>query len=78
MLGFQPGQRDPVGPPADWMGEEEAMMLAFILFLVIVWIVLGVIGLIIKGLIWLTIIAALLFVVSVFFGGRRTSLRNRR
>jgi hypothetical protein len=45
------------------------MVLAFLLFLVIVWIALGIIGAVIHGLIWLTIVAALFFVGTLFFGG---------
>ncbi|MDQ6849775.1 MAG: hypothetical protein M3070_07315 [Actinomycetota bacterium] len=46
-------------------------MLAFILFLIIVWIVIAVIGAIVKGLIWLTIIAVVLFLATLVFGGSR-------
>jgi len=51
-------------------------VLAFIVLLVVLWIVLGVVGFIIKGLFWLAIIAAILFLASLFFGGRLS--RNRR
>jgi hypothetical protein len=51
-------------------------MLAFIALLIVVWVVLAVIGFIIKGLIWLGIIAAILFLASLVFGGRLS--RNRR
>lgn len=46
-------------------------MLAFILLLVIVWIVIGIIGATIHGLIWLTIVAAVLFLATMVFGGSR-------
>ena len=46
-------------------------MLAFVLFLIIVWIALGILGAVIKGLIWLTVIAAVLFLATIFLGGRR-------
>lgn len=46
-------------------------MLAFILFLIIVWIVVGIIGVIVHGLVWLTIIAAVLFLATLVFGGTR-------
>lgn len=46
-------------------------MLAFILFLIIVWIIAGVIGVVVHGLIWLTIIAAVLFLATLVFGGNR-------
>ena len=51
-------------------------MLVFIVILVALWIVLGVVGFIMKGLLWLTVTAAILFLGSLFFGGRLS--RNRR
>jgi quinol-cytochrome oxidoreductase complex cytochrome b subunit len=56
--------------------RRPTTMLAFIALLIVVWIVLAVIGFIIKGLIWLGIIAAILFLASLVFGGRLS--RNRR
>jgi hypothetical protein len=54
-------------------------MLAFLLFLVIIWVVIGLIGAVVHGLIWLTVIAAVLFLGTVVFGGRRVgSGRSRR
>jgi hypothetical protein len=53
-------------------------MLAFILFLIIVWIVVAIIGAVIHGLIWLTIIAVLLFLLTLFFGGTRLGARRNR
>ncbi len=46
-------------------------MLAFILFLIILWIVLGIIGVVVHGLFWLLIVAAVLFVGTLVFGGTR-------
>lgn len=46
-------------------------MLAFILFLVIVWIIAGIIGVVVHGLIWLTIVAVVLFLATMVFGGSR-------
>ncbi len=51
-------------------------MLAFILLLVLVWVVLGLIGFVVKGLFWLFLVACVLFVITLIFGasrGRRTS-----
>jgi amino acid permease len=53
-------------------------MLAFVLLLVIIWIVLGIIGAVIHGLIWLTIIAAVLFLATMLFGGNRLGRRRVR
>lgn len=46
-------------------------MLSIIFFLIIVWIVLAVVGLLIHGLVWLTIIAVILFLGTLVFGGTR-------
>ncbi|WP_375489860.1 hypothetical protein [uncultured Jatrophihabitans sp.] len=46
-------------------------MLAFILFLIIVWIILGIIGAVVHGLVWLLIVAAILFVATLALGGSR-------
>lgn len=51
-------------------------MLALILFLIIVWIVLGIIGAVVHGLLWLLIIAAILFVATLFFGGSRVGRKR--
>lgn len=53
-------------------------MLAFLLFLIIVWIALGIIGFVVKGLIWLFVIAVVLFLLTIAFGGRHASGRRRR
>ncbi len=52
-------------------------MLAFLLFLIILWIVLGIVGAVVHGLIWLTIIAAILFIGTLVFGGSKVG-GNRR
>lgn len=46
-------------------------MFALILALIILWIALGIIGAVIHGLVWLTIIAAILFLATLMFGGSR-------
>lgn len=46
-------------------------MLAFILFLILVWVVLGIIGAVVHGLIWLLIVAVVLFLATLVFGGSR-------
>lgn len=56
-------------------------MLALLLFLVLVWVVLGVVGFVIKGLFWLFVIACILFVITiladVFRRGRSGARRAR-
>lgn len=51
-------------------------MLAFILLLIIVWIIIGIIGAVIHGLLWLTIVAAILFLLTLVFGGTRLGRRK--
>jgi hypothetical protein len=51
-------------------------VLAFVLFLILVYVALGIIGFVVKGLFWLFLIAVVLFVVTLLFGGNRA--RNRR
>ena len=53
-------------------------MLAFILFLILIWVVLGIIGAVVHGLFWLLIIAAVLFLATLVFGGSRIGSRRRR
>lgn len=56
-------------------------MIAALLTLVILWMVLGIIGLVVHGLFWLFVIACLLFVVTVLAGaflrGRRSAAQSR-
>jgi uncharacterized RDD family membrane protein YckC len=60
------------------MARRGGLMLAFILFLIILWIVLGIIGAVVHGLIWLLIIAAILFLATLLFGGARLGRGRRR
>ena len=53
-------------------------MLSFILLLVILWIVLAIIGALIHGLIWLTIVAVVLFMATLVFSGTRIRGRGSR
>jgi hypothetical protein len=56
-------------------------MLALILFLVLVYVALGIIGFVVKGLFWLFIVAGVLFLITLFIGGvvggRRSARRTR-
>jgi len=56
-------------------------VLAFILALVILWIVLGIIGFVVHGLFWLFVIACVLFLATllgaVFKRGRRSARSSR-
>ncbi len=53
-------------------------MIAFLLFLVLVYVAIGIVGFVVHGLFWLFIIAVLLFLGTVFFGGRRVGTRRSR
>jgi hypothetical protein len=45
-------------------------MVAVIVALILIWLLLGVIGAVLKGLFWLGVLAALLFVVAGLIGSR--------
>jgi len=53
-------------------------MLAFILFLVIVAIVLGIVGVAIKGLLWLLFIGIVIFLGGLLLGAWAARRRPRR
>ena len=53
-------------------------MLAFILFLVIVAIVLGIVGVVVKGLLWLLFIGIVIFLGGLLFGDWGMRRRHRR
>ncbi|WP_046468594.1 LPXTG cell wall anchor domain-containing protein [Allosalinactinospora lopnorensis] len=43
-------------------------MLGFILFLLVLWLVLAVLGIIVEGLFWLTVIGVILFLATAVWG----------
>lgn len=43
-------------------------MLGFIVALLVIWVILAVVGFTIKGLIWLAVVALVLFVITGIFG----------
>lgn len=51
-------------------------MLGLVLALIIVWVVLAVVGFVVKGLFWLAIVALVLFLLTLVLGG--AGLRGRR
>lgn len=51
-------------------------MFALVIVLILLWVIAGLIGVFIKGLIWLTIVAAILFVLTLIFGGTRLGRRK--
>ncbi len=56
-------------------------MLALLLFLLIAWIVIGIVGFVVHGLFWLFILACVLFVLTILggvFRRGRTSVRGPR
>ena len=44
-------------------------MLALVLFLILLWVVAGIVGFVVHGLFWLFIIACLLFLFTLVLGG---------
>jgi hypothetical protein len=51
-------------------------VLGLVLALIIIWVVLGIIGVVVKGLFWLLIVALVLFLITLVLGG--LGLRGRR
>jgi hypothetical protein len=56
-------------------------MVAFLLALIIIWIIIGIIGFVVHGLFWLFLIACLAFLLTIVGGafrrGRRSTARTR-
>ncbi|MBG0738447.1 hypothetical protein IV500_03265 [Paeniglutamicibacter antarcticus] len=52
-------------------------MVGLILVLLVVWLVLAVLGFVIKGLVWLAVIGIILFVVTGVIGWVRRSALNK-
>jgi len=53
-------------------------MLALLLLIVIAAIVLGIVGVVVKGLFWLLIIGIIVFLLDLVFAGRLMGGRRRR
>ena len=51
-------------------------MIGLIVFLLVLWVVLSIVGFAVKGLFWLAIIAIILFVVTGIFGYFRRGARK--
>ncbi|SJN15333.1 hypothetical protein FM104_00160 [Microbacterium esteraromaticum] len=43
-------------------------MIGFLILLLVIWVVLSVLGFLIKGLFWLAVIGIVLFVATILFG----------
>lgn len=52
--------------------------MAWFLFIVLIAVVCGFVGVIVKGLIWLLVIGCVLFVLAVLFGGMRLGRRSAK
>jgi hypothetical protein len=56
-------------------------MVAFLLALIIIWIIIGIIGFVVHGLFWLFLIACLAFLLTIVGGafrrGRSSAYRTR-
>jgi hypothetical protein len=55
-------------PPAVYLDWRP--MLSLLLFLILLWVILGLVGFVVHGLFWLFIVAAVCFGITLFFGGR--------
>jgi hypothetical protein len=53
-------------------------MLAFFLLVILVCVIVGLVGAVIHGLLWLTAIAAVVFVLHLIFTGMRVRSRRSR
>jgi hypothetical protein len=63
----------PAGPLFDPLFDPERIgpVLALILFLIILWMALAVLGAVVHGLFWLLVIASLFFLATLVFGRGR-------
>lgn len=52
-------------------------MIQIIVFLLVVWLVLAILGFVIKGLLWLAVVAAILFVATAAIGWVRRNALNK-
>jgi len=78
-LTYQPGasgERAARPPLSDATGEGR--MIAFFLFLLIVAIALGIVGVVVKGLLYLLIIGIVVFLVALLLGALRLRRAGRR
>jgi hypothetical protein len=55
---------------------KPAAMIALILILLLIWVAFGVIGFVVKGLLWLAIIGIALFVITAIVGAVRGRSRT--
>jgi hypothetical protein len=62
-------------PAADQYNQAEHQMLAFFLLLVIVAMVLGIVGVVVKGLLYLLIIGIVVFLGALILGALRIRRR---
>ena len=52
-------------------------MLALILVALVIWLVLAVLGFVVKGLVWLAVIGIVLFIATAIYGAvKRSALRR--
>lgn len=69
--------RNTVGLAAPY--QDRRAVLAFVLFLILVWVILGLVGFVVHGLFWLFLLAVVFFVATLVLGGRYAGRpRSRR
>jgi LPXTG-motif cell wall-anchored protein len=69
------GTPPPRHPP---LTQERIIMLAFIGVLLIIWLVVAVLGALIEGLFWLTVVGAVLFLATAGYGYLKRRSRPTR
>ena len=55
---------------------NPSAMIALILILLLIWVAFGVVGFVVKGLLWLAIIGIVLFVITAIVGAVRGRSRT--
>jgi Flp pilus assembly protein TadB len=78
LITKEPGSRRPAPGRHQAADRAEDRMLAFILFLVIAAIVLGIVGVVVKGLLYLLFIGIVVFLFGVLIGAVATRRRRSR
>ena len=61
----------PGEPFACWLSGNPIRMVGLVVGLLVIWLILAVLGLVIKGLFWLFVVGAVLFVITAIVGWAR-------
>ncbi|MFJ9521027.1 hypothetical protein ACIRPK_22585 [Kitasatospora sp. NPDC101801] len=63
--------------PLDAAPRHLEVGMALFLFIVLIAVVFGFVGVLVKGMLWLLVIGAVLFILALVFGGMRLGKRSR-